>query len=460
MSTPTLPTVADGDDSQANIWRAGAHTLGTSLVSVLLGLAGSVIIGRALGPEGKGAYDLMIATGGLLAVGVGLSIPSGVTFVVARHLAAPGALLRTLSVINIALAAAAAVLLVLTQLGGIGGAFVPAGIGTSAIIPISLFVWITLSISSVRAILVARGRFVTANWHDLISRAVIVALAAAGVAMIASVPVAAMDAPLVLLWLTVVGSALSLALFLRASLPVLPGAGSTGLGEVFRFAAPSYLGNLAQFLNYRLDLFLVAFFLGPTQVGLYALAGMLAQFIWLIANAAAGVVMPRVAAHPMQVDANIDEAARFTRVSAGASLVVALALAASSNLMIPLIYGSAFGGSVAPLIWLLPGIIALAPAKVLAAYIAGVGRPRLNLLVSTIGLLITLVLDLMLIPRLGIVGAAVASTVSYSLTALATFVVFQRITGVDPRLLIVPNGSDFRIIFGAMRVGRSRGRES
>jgi O-antigen/teichoic acid export membrane protein len=447
----------EDDDGQATLWRAGAHTFGTSIASILLGLAGSVIIGRALGPEGKGAYDLMIATGGLLVIGVGLSIPSGVTFVVARDLAAPGHLLRSLSLINVGLAALAAILLLMSRIGGIGAAFIPADIGVAAIIPISLYVWFTLTISSVRAIMVARGRFVSANWRDLLSRFVTVVLAAAGVGAIAKVQVASADAPLVLVWLAVLASAISLGLFTRASLPDLKTTGATGLGNVLRFAAPSYLANIAQFLNYRLDLFLVALWLGSAQVGLYALAVMLSQLIWVVANAAAGVVMPRIAAHPTRLAANIEETALFTRVAASASVLAAIALGASASFMIPFVYGSPFRDSVAPLIWLLPGVLALAPARVLAAYVAGIGRPRLNLLVSVIGLVATLALDLVLIPTLGIVGAAIASTVSYTLTAAAVFLIFQRLTGVDPLRLIILSRSDIRIIVGATRIRKSRG---
>ena len=47
------------------------------------------------------------------------------------------------------------------------------------------------------------------------------------------------------------------------------------------------------------------------------------------------------------------------------------------------------------LLWLLPGIVLFSIANVLAAYIAGIGKPRLNLLVSGVSLIVTITLDLL-----------------------------------------------------------------
>jgi Na+-driven multidrug efflux pump len=102
-------------------------------------------------------------------------------------------------------------------------------------------------------------------------------------------------------------------------------------------------------------------------------------------------------------------------------------------------------------LWLLPGIVAFSVVNVLAAYLAGTGKPRLNLMVSSIALIVTVVLDLLLIPRLNIVGASIASTASYSLGAILTVALFIRQTGTAPREVLLPTKEDLRLLFSLAR---------
>ena len=53
-------------------------------------------------------------------------------------------------------------------------------------------------------------------------------------------------------------------------------------------------------------------------------------------------------------------------------------------------------------------------AKVLANELAGRGYPHYNSAVSAMALVVTLLLDVLLIPRWGAMGAAAASSVAYA----------------------------------------------
>jgi O-antigen/teichoic acid export membrane protein len=163
----------------------------------------------------------------------------------------------------------------------------------------------------------------------------------------------------------------------------------SGLSEVIRFAVPSYLSNVTQFLNYRLDVFLVSFFAGAAAVGLYTLAVTLAQAIWLFSNAAAMVLLPRIASLQEAKMENAAQTARITRLALWLSAVSALLLALIAEFLLTRIYGEAFRGSLAPLLWLLPGIVIFSATNVIASYLAGIGKPRLNWFASLAGLFVT-----------------------------------------------------------------------
>ena len=123
-------------------------------------------------------------------------------------------------------------------------------------------------------------------------------------------------------------------------------------------------------------------------------------------------------------------------------LLVVLALALVATQAITLLYAEKFGPSIMALLLLLPGIVVFSIANVLAAYIAGIGRPGLNFWVSGVSLVVTIALDFALIPKLNIVGASIASTVSYSVSALMLIVFFIRETGAPLRQLLVPTSED------------------
>ena len=74
----------------------------------------------------------------------------------------------------------------------------------------------------------------------------------------------------------------------------------------------------------------------------------------------------------------------------------------------------------------LAGIAVRAGGKVLTNEIAGRGYAHYNSINSGLALLITLLLDVLLIPRYGILGAALASSIAYAFN-LVTALVFYRL---------------------------------
>jgi O-antigen/teichoic acid export membrane protein len=64
-------------------------------------------------------------------------------------------------------------------------------------------------------------------------------------------------------------------------------------------------------------------------------------------------------------------------------------------------------------------------ANLIGAYLFGVGRPGWNSLAIGAGVLVTVVGDILLIPRHGAVGAAIASCVAYLATDIALLLFFR-----------------------------------
>jgi Na+-driven multidrug efflux pump len=91
---------------------------------------------------------------------------------------------------------------------------------------------------------------------------------------------------------------------------------------------------------------------------------------------------------------------------------------------------------------LLLGVVALSLHKILASDLSGRGLPQYPSITSALALVVTLVADLLLIPRYGIVGAAWASTLAYGVQTIALVVIYRRVTGVAWRDLVVLRRDD------------------
>jgi len=122
--------------------------------------------------------------------------------------------------------------------------------------------------------------------------------------------------------------------------------------------------------------------------------------------------------------------------------VSGLAIAALSPLAIPFAFGAKFAASVKVVWWLLPGTVALAAGKVMSADLTARGMPQYSSMFAFVALVITVVLDLLLIPRFGIQGAAIASSVAYLADAALVASALQWKLGVGWKTLYVPTAID------------------
>src|SRR5262249_43371473 len=112
-----------------------------------------------------------------------------------------------------------------------------------------------------------------------------------------------------------------------------------------------------------------------------------------------------------------------------------------AEVVVRVLYSTAFIQSVAPLRWLLPGILAATVGKVVVAEMMARERVRWMVWVSGLVAAVNVVGNLILIPRLGISGAALASTISYSVLSIIVTWYYLRETGLRWTVL-VPRWTD------------------
>jgi O-antigen/teichoic acid export membrane protein len=122
---------------------------------------------------------------------------------------------------------------------------------------------------------------------------------------------------------------------------------------------------------------------------------------------------------------------RITRYNLILVVLLSIGLTALANDFVPLYFGSEFETAVLPLILLLPGVIGFSLARPIFAVGQGKGDLRILIVATGSAALLNICLNIVLIPRYGITGAAVATSIGYGSMALFhTFAARQ--IGFDP----------------------------
>lgn len=398
----------------------------TQVTVLAFSIANSAIIARWLGPEGKGMLALALMLPGMLGLflsgGIGVA---NIYFAGSKCLDVP-----TLTANSMAFA-------VLATVAGIGivGGLVATG-WLEALVP-GVPVWLILLAmlgfpsgllsSYFSTILQGLQRIVTVNIVNLAQGALTLALTLLLVigfqlgllgALLASLGAASIT-------LAVVGTLLH-----REGGVFKPRVNPLVMRSTLSFGLRGHVGNVLQFFNYRLDMFIVNYFLGPAGVGIYSVSVRLAELLWYLPNAVGFVIFPKAAATKPEVMNAFTP--RVFRITLGLTALGALGLVLLGQPLIQIVFSSAFIGAYIPMLVLLPGVVLLGGAKVLTNEIAGRGYPHWNSINAGLALVLTVVLDLVLIPRYGVLGAAIASSIAYSaifFTAIGFYLAVSRRVG-------------------------------
>ncbi len=182
-------------------------------------------------------------------------------------------------------------------------------------------------------------------------------------------------------------------------------------GDLLRFGAKSNLSSLAIYVNQRADQLLLSLFVPPRDLGLYVVAVALATAVGFIPQAVGAVTIATGA--NLDPDAARMVIARSFRVTLAALAAACAALFVICPWLVSLAYGPSFGGAATACRVLLPGTIALGLNQVLYDGARALEQPLLPSYSEGVSIIVTIAGLMLMLPRFGCLGAAVASTTAY-----------------------------------------------
>jgi O-antigen/teichoic acid export membrane protein len=406
-------------------------TLAARTLAIGVGLLSSIVTARWLGPEGRGVLiTLSVLTGLALQFG-NLGLHSSSVYFVAREPEKTGAVLGNLLWLSLALGTVAALLMIgacRLKPEWFAGIPLPLVLVSATAVPFQFMILFfqntLLGMQEVTAFNAFELTNKTLTFLSLFVYLVVFSGGAAG----AVVLFAAFGAAFGLASVAYCGRRVPFRLAFDPSL----------LSRMLHFGTRSYLSCLLSFLVIRSDMLMVNTLLGVAEAGVYSIAVQIADVLLLVPVTIGMVLLPRVAA-----EAPENREAVTARVTRHAALLLAVLCAAAFLLVGPLVsllYGPRFEAAVAATRWLLPGIWALGMNGILMNHFGGQGMPPVTILAPLVGAVLNIALNAAVVPRYGIVGAAVTSTLAYSVMLTLSLAVFLRGSRVRLResLILAP----------------------
>ncbi|MBI3502053.1 MAG: polysaccharide biosynthesis C-terminal domain-containing protein [Bacteroidetes bacterium] len=176
---------------------------------------------------------------------------------------------------------------------------------------------------------------------------------------------------------------------------------------------------IAHMFNARLSFYFLDHFHsgGREEVGIYSVAVSIAEAVWLIAQSVSLVLYSRIV--------NLSDIVKSRQLTVAlikivfvCTIIFTFILLVLPSSLFAFVFGSGFEEVKIILFPLSAGIIILSAGIILSSYFVGVGNPKICVIASFIGLIVTVVLGIILIPKYGMTGAGITASISYSVSVV------------------------------------------
>ena len=391
-----------------------------------------VLLARSLGVHGRGELAAVILWPTMLAAIGSLGNSDAATYYSARGTYRAGAIVGS----GVALALAESCLLI-----GAGVALLPAVLsryGSGAIHMAQLFLaFVPLNIVTLVFFGVLGGA-------QRFGRFQMVRLAPVAIALLGIGGVAAVDRLTVGRVAAIYIAANVITLIMAARLM----ARSVALGRLtvdretvralLSFGVRSHLGNVSSTLNSRMDQLLISAFLSPTKLGLYVVAVTLGSATSLVGSSVALIALPRTAGASPEARRQLTR--RLSLQVGACSVAVTLPIFAFAPMLLSDLFGAEFAGAGNVARVLLVASVIYGVSRVLGGILTGFGQPLDQGVGELVALSVTAASLAILLPRFGLIGAAAASLLAYSVSFAWMVMRLRRRLAESPAVQVALSG--------------------
>ncbi len=202
--------------------------------------------------------------------------------------------------------------------------------------------------------------------------------------------------------------------------------------ELLKYGWLVQLSFFMQFLNYRLSYYFLSHFEGLASVGVFSIGIAIAEAVWVISRSTSVVLYSKIVNTETETEqiSNVKLSLRISSTATIAALIVLIIIPAK---LYALIFGPEFSHVREVILYLIPGIFAIAVSNIIGHYYSATGKLKILNVKSLLGLIVTIGLSFLLIPLLKIQGACIAASASYLTSSIYLFYQFYRQVPFDPK---------------------------
>jgi O-antigen/teichoic acid export membrane protein len=202
------------------------------------------------------------------------------------------------------------------------------------------------------------------------------------------------------------------------------------------YGISSQTASLVQFLNYRMGLFLLNKYESVHDVGIFHVGLRLSEAIWMFSSSIALVQYSSVAnnADPLK---SVQITVNLSKISLLITMTLTVILILVPQSWLSLVFGKDFTNVHKVIFVLATGIVSLGYSTIFSHFFSGTGKYYLNTIASLGGLVVTILGNIILIPRYGIMGAGMASSMSLFVMAIIVIRLFISRTKIKVNTLFI-----------------------
>jgi O-antigen/teichoic acid export membrane protein len=404
------------------------------VTSIILGIGSGVIVARVLGPERRGYYGLVVMACTLL-FGLGhLGIGSGIAYYTGKKTFERNKILKFLVVSSLTIGTVVAALFFFAYkyIADIWSD-IPRSIMLMGLVSVPFYFLYAFLERYLLASLRVKRAIITKVIHSflyLILLGVFILVLRGGVKETVAVYTISF----------ITSSLLALFLFTREDRPMAK-LDLSLTNPMLSFGIRAYLIVVFNFLNYKLGVILVKHYLTVSDVAYFQIAAGIAQRFWYFPNAMSALLFPTLLA---MESGSAEFSAKICRNNLFLMVILAIIAIFIARPVVLMLYGAEYETVIYALYSLLWGIVIFPFYKFLSSYFASQKMLGIGIFASAVGIGANIVANMILIPRYGVLGAGLASSISYSVLSFILLLFFRGYTKIRFREILIPNREDFR----------------
>lgn len=221
----------------------------------------------------------------------------------------------------------------------------------------------------------------------------------------------------------ILSTALFATIYIFSKLKKSPRLNYDFLKEGLTFGIKIWMGTVSSILSRRIDFFLLPLIINVAALGQYAVATQIAEVLLIFPASISTVLMPKIT---VSKSLSYKIVSKWLKLQIIFFICAAIAYIFVGETFITIILGEQFIDAYKILIYLLPGILTLSLSTIFSSFFSGKGYPLINSYAAFSGLIFGMVAYLVLIPKFGALGAAIGSSISYSIQCGVQLIAYYR----------------------------------